>query len=117
MNASSGPDISAWHRLSGAWASSSTEPPATQARLTEVAQTCMQADRADALLFGCMTMSFLNMADEIGARVGVPVVNAGKAARKQAGIPVSMGMARSRKAWPTPARMKAGATVSDMRHA
>ena len=91
------------------------DPPATKARLIEVARACVQQDRADALLFGCMTMSFLDMGDEIGAEVGVPVVNAGKAALKQAEMLVSMGLAHSKKAWPTPAKMKAGKTVSDMR--
>ena len=87
----------------------------SKARLTEVARACVEKDRADALLFGCMTMSFLDMGDEIGAAVGVPVVNAGRAAVKHAEMLVSMGLAHSKKAWPTPAKMKAGKTVSEMR--
>lgn len=92
-----------------------SDPEATKARLIEVARRCVQDDRADALLFGCMTMSFLDMGDEIGAEVGVPVVNAGRAALKQSEMLVSMGIAHSKKAWPTPAKMKAGKTASDMR--
>ena len=91
------------------------DPPATKRRLTEVARACVEEDRADALLFGCMTMSFLNMGDEIGAAVGVPVVNAGRAALKQAEMLVSMQLAHSKKAWPTPAKMRGGLTVSEMR--
>ena len=91
------------------------DPDVTKARLTEVARACVEKDRADALLFGCMTMSFLDMGDEIGAAVGVPVVNAGRAAVKHAEMLVSMGLAHSKKAWPTPAKMKAGKTVSEMR--
>lgn len=92
-----------------------TDPAATKRRLIEVARACVDQDRADALLFGCMTMSFLDMGDEIGAEVGVPVVNAGRAAVKHAELLVSMGLAHSKKAWPTPAKMKAGKTASDMR--
>jgi len=91
------------------------DPEVTKARLIEVAGTCVEQDRADALLFGCMTMSFLDMGDEIGAEVGVPIVNAGRAAVKHAETLVSMGLAHSKKAWPTPAKMKAGKTASDMR--
>ncbi|MEM8729192.1 MAG: aspartate/glutamate racemase family protein [Pseudomonadota bacterium] len=91
------------------------DPQVTKSRLIEVARACVDEDRADALLFGCMTMSFLDMGDEIGAEVGVPVVNAGRAAVKHAEMLVSMGLAHSKKAWPTPAKMKAGQTASDMR--
>ncbi len=91
------------------------DPDVTKARLIEVARACVEEDRADALLFGCMTMSFLDMGDEIGAELGVPVVNAGRAAVKHAEMLVSMGLAHSKKAWPTPAKMRAGKTASDMR--
>ena len=91
------------------------DPAATKARLIEVADACVREDRADALLFGCMTMSFLDMGDEVGAAVGVPVVNAGRAALKHAEMLVSMRLAHSKKAFPTPAKMKAGKTAAAMR--
>ena len=91
------------------------EPAATKARLIEVACACVEQDRADALLFGCMTMSFLDMGEEISAEVGVPVVNAGRTALKHAEMLVSMGMAHSKKAYPTPAKMTAGKTAAEMR--
>jgi allantoin racemase len=47
--------------------------------------------------------------------VGVPAVNAGKAALKQAEALVSMGLAHSKTAFPTPAKMKAGVTAEKMR--
>jgi allantoin racemase len=72
-------------------------------------------DRADAFLFGCMTMSFLDMAEEIAAAVGAPAVNAGRAALKQAETLVSMGLAHSKTAWPTPAKMAAGASAETIR--
>jgi len=57
-------------------------PDLTKAKMIEVAGACVREDRADAFLFGCMTMSFLDMADEISAAVGAPAVNAAKAALK-----------------------------------
>lgn len=92
-----------------------SDPAVTKARMIDVARACVNEDRADALLFGCMTMSFLDMGDEIGTELGVPVVNAGRAAVKHAEMLVSMGLAHSKKAWPTPAKMKAGKRASDMR--
>lgn len=91
------------------------DPARTKARLIEVATQCVQLDRADALLFGCMTMSFLDMGDEVGAAVGVPVVNAGRCALKHAEMQVSMGIAHSKKAYPTPAKMKGGKTAAEIR--
>lgn len=88
---------------------------ATKARLIEVAGACVTEDRADALLFGCMTMSFLDMGEEIADAVGAPVVNAGRAALKHAEALVSMGLSHSKKAFPTPAKMAAGASLSTLR--
>lgn len=84
------------------------DPAVTKARLIEVALACVKEDRADAFLFGCMTMSFLDMGDEIARAVGAPAVNAGKAALKQAETLVSMGLAHSKTAWPTPAKIVRG---------
>lgn len=91
------------------------DPAASKARMIEVATACVKEDRADSFLFGCMTMSFLDMADEISAAVGAPAVNAGKAALKQAETLVAMGLAHSKTAWPTPAKMAAGVDVEKMR--
>ncbi|MEM9047565.1 MAG: aspartate/glutamate racemase family protein [Pseudomonadota bacterium] len=88
---------------------------ASKARMIEVARACVRDDRADAFLFGCMTMSFLDMADDIAAAVGAPAINAGKAALKHAEALVSMGLAHSKTAWPTPAKMAAGSTAENMR--
>ncbi|MEM9221883.1 MAG: aspartate/glutamate racemase family protein [Pseudomonadota bacterium] len=84
------------------------DPEATKERLLDVAGACVKEDRADAFLFGCMTMSFLDMGEEIARGVGAPAVNAGKAALKQAETLVSMGLAHSKTAWPTPAKLAKG---------
>lgn len=91
------------------------DPEATKSRLIEVANVCVNQDRADAFLFGCMTMSFLDMSDEIAAAVGAPAVNAGRAALKHAEMLVSMGISHSKKAYPLPAKMQAGQTFEALR--
>lgn len=91
------------------------DPAFTKARLTETARLCIQQDRADAFLFGCMTMSFLDLADEISAAVGASAVNAAKAALKHAETLVSMGLSHSKTAFPTPAKMLAGQSFEAMR--
>lgn len=87
----------------------------TKRRLIEVADACVRQDRADSFLFGCMTMSFLDLADEVSAAVGAPAVNAGKAALKHAETLVSMGLSHSKKAFPLPAKMQAGQPFEAMR--
>lgn len=91
------------------------DPQRTKTRLIEVAGQCVKLDRADAFLFGCMTMSFLDLADEISAAVGAPAVNAGKAALKHAETLVSMGLSHSKTAFPMPAKMQAGQTFETLR--
>lgn len=91
------------------------DPEVTKKRLIEVADACVKQDRADAFLFGCMTMSFLDMGDEIAAAVGAPAVNAGKAALKHAEMLVSMGISHSKKAYPLPAKMQAGQSFEALR--
>ena len=87
----------------------------TKSRMTEIAADCVEQDRADAIIFGCMTMSFLDMSDEISASVGVPFVNAGKAALKQAETLVSMGLSHSKTAFATPPKVSTGKTVADLK--
>jgi len=91
------------------------DPKATRMRLTEVAGACAKEDRADAFLFGCMTMSFLDMAEEISVAVGGAAVNAAKAALKQAETLVSIGLSHSKTAFPTPAKMRVGTSYQAMR--
>ena len=91
------------------------DPVATKKRLIDVARACVDEDRADAFLFGCMTMSFLDMGDEVSAAVGAPAVNAGRAALKHAETLVSMGLSQSKKAYPLPPKMAAGHSFEALR--
>lgn len=78
------------------------DPARSRARVIEVGREAITRDRADTLMLGCMTMSFLDVADEVSAELGVPVINAGKAALKAAESLVSLGMSHSKRAFPTP---------------
>lgn len=85
------------------------DPAHTLERVLEVGQTAIREDRADALIFGCMTMSFLGLADTVSERLGVPAINAGRAALKAAEVLVSQGMSHSKRAYPRPPKLAAGA--------
>jgi allantoin racemase len=79
---------------------------ATLARMIDVGRQATSRDRADAIALGCMTMSFLNVADELSAALGVPVINAGKAALKAAESLVSQGLSHSKRAYPVPPKLR-----------
>jgi allantoin racemase len=76
-------------------------------RVIEVGRRAVEEDRADSLVLGCMTMSFLGVAPEVSAALGVPVINAGLAALKSAEALVSMQMSHSKRAFPTPPKLRA----------
>lgn len=79
---------------------------ATISRVIEVGRQAVNHDRADALVFGCMTMSFLDISEEVSAQLGVPTINAGSAALKAAESLVSLGLSHSKKAFPTPPKLR-----------
>jgi allantoin racemase len=84
---------------------------ATMRRMIEVGRTAVQRDRADAIALGCMTMSFLDVADALSAELGVPVINAGKAALKAAENLISQGLSHSKRAYPIPPKLRTAQEV------
>ncbi len=83
-------------------------PDRTLARVLEVGDAAIREDRADALVFGCMTMSFLGLADTVSQRLGVPAINAGRAALKAAEAIVAQGLSHSKRAYPRPPKLTTG---------
>lgn len=79
------------------------------ATLESEARQCVSRG-ADALVLGCMSMGFLDVARSLQERVGVPVVNPVLAALKAAETLVSVGLSPSRRAYPAPRKSEA-ATV------
>lgn len=82
-----------------------------KARATTLADTIVEAglalvrDRgADVLVLGCMSMAFLGMAETIGDRCGVPVLNPARVALRTAESMVVLGVRHSRRAYPRSAK-------------
>ena len=63
-------------------------------------------DRADAILLGCMTMSFSGLDKKLEKKLGVPVLNAGRVSLKTAESLLSMELSHSKKTYPFPAKLK-----------
>jgi allantoin racemase len=71
-------------------------------RITERGRVCVEVDGADVLVLGCMSMAFLDVTEELTARIGVPVVSPVVAALKTAEMMLCHGVAHSVAGWPAP---------------
>lgn len=71
-------------------------------------------DGADTLVLGCMTMGFLDVAEDMSTQLGVPVVNPAGAALKFAEATVSVGLSHSRRAYFTPPKVSAGQSIDEL---
>ena len=74
----------------------------------EAGRQAIERDRADTLLLGCMSMGFLEIAEEVAPQLGVPVLNPGKVALKFAEATVGAGLAHSRRAYMSPPKLASG---------
>lgn len=61
---------------------------------------CVEEDGAQVLILGCL--SFLGMADAVGDRIGIPVIDPAKAALSMMESLIRQGLSHSKKAYPTP---------------
>jgi allantoin racemase len=71
-------------------------------RLVRVGRACVEEDGADTLVLGCLSMAFHDVAAELSARLGVPVVNPVHASLSLAEMLVRAGIAHSKLAYPAP---------------
>ena len=79
------------------------QAPGALDKAAEAARIAVEQDGADVLVLGCMSMAFLpGICEELGHRVGVPVVNPVIAALKTAEAVVGMKLSHSKAAWPLP---------------
>lgn len=76
-------------------------------RVVEVGRTCIEADGADTLVLGCMTMAFAGQHRDLERVLGVPVINPAYAALKLAEALASVGVAHSKLAFPLPPKLAA----------
>jgi allantoin racemase len=83
-------------------------------RMLEQGRAAIEQDGADTLVLGCMSMGFLDVAEQMTAVLGVPVINPSKASLKVAEAIVSLGLAHSRRAYHRPPKMASGATLNEL---
>jgi allantoin racemase len=79
------------------------QKPGALDKAASAASVAVEQDGADVLVLGCMSLAFLpGICEELGSRVGVPIVNPVMAALKTAEALVAMRLTHSKAAWPTP---------------
>jgi len=79
------------------------QAPGALDKAAEAARIAVEQDGADVLVLGCMSMAFLpGICDELGNRVGAPVLNPVIAALKTAEAVAGMKLSHSKAAWPLP---------------
>lgn len=83
-------------------------------KLLDQGRAALAQDDADVLVLGCMSMGFLDVADRIADVLGVPVINPAWAALKHTEGLVSQGLRHSRRAYPCPPKVAAGASLDDL---
>jgi len=75
-------------------------------------QRALAEDCADTLVLGCMSMGFLEVAEAVADRLGVPVLNPVKVALKYAEMLVGSGLHHSRRAYALPPKLASGQVSS-----
>jgi allantoin racemase len=81
---------------------------ASRARIAEQCRAAVEEDGADVVILGCMTMGFLEVAEELTEELGIPVINPSKTVLKFAEATLSLKLSHSRAAYHTPPKMAAG---------
>ena len=85
---------------------------ATLEKICNTGREAMDSDGADALVLGCMSMGFLNVAEAVQEILGIPVVNPCKIALKSAEALVACGLRHSKKAFALPPKLAQGKVAS-----
>ena len=84
----------------------------TVRKLVEEGRRALEQDRADTLILGCMSMGFLNVAEEMSEILGVPVINPVRVSLKIAEALAGYGLVHSKKAYMTPPKIVSGKVSS-----
>lgn len=83
-------------------------------RMLEQGKLAVERDGADTLVLGCMSMGFLDVAEQMTAELGVPVINPSRAGLHMAEMSCAMGLRHSRRAFMTPPKIAAGKGIDDL---
>ena len=81
-------------------------------KIIQASKKAIEEDGADSLILGCMTMGFLNVAEEISGRLKIPVINPAKISLKMAESLVSSGLMHSKKAFALPPKLSSGKVIN-----
>jgi len=84
-----------------------------EGRVAAAAAGMMRDRGAGVLILGCMSLSFLGVAERTAAAAGIPVINPARCALKTAEALVAQGLSQSRRTYAKP--RKEIATVEDVR--
>lgn len=77
-------------------------PDDVASRAAEAALALVRAKEADVLVLGCMSLSFLGVAERITAATGVPVINPARCALETARSLAAQGLLQSRRTYAKP---------------
>jgi allantoin racemase len=81
-------------------------------RLIECGRRAIDEDDADSLVLGCMSLGFMEVSEELSAKLGVPVLNPMLVALKTAETLVSLKLSHSKKAFAVPPKLALAACHS-----
>ncbi len=82
--------------------------------IIEAGKKVIKEDKANVLILGCMSMGFLDIAEEMMAELKVPVINPSQASLKFTETILSCGLTQSSLAYPTPPKIRSGLAVNEL---
>lgn len=90
--------------------------PATVQKIVMQGRCAIEQDGADTLVLGCMSMGFLDIAEEASQILGVPIINPSRYCLKAAEALVGAGLSHSKRAFLTPPKIETGKvkSISDL---
>jgi allantoin racemase len=81
---------------------------ATVEKVVCVGRAALEQDGADTLVLGCMSLGFLDIAEEVSQILGVPIVNPSRLSLKAAEALVGAALTHSKLAFMQPPKMQSG---------
>jgi allantoin racemase len=91
-----------------------TDPGPAIERMIEQGRAAVESDGADTLILGCMSMGFLDVAEQMSDELGVPVLNPSRTALKMAEATVAIGVTHSRRDYHKPPKLSGGASLDSL---
>ena len=80
----------------------------TVAKVIGAGRACIEQDGCDTIVLGCMSLGFLDLADEVSQVLGVPVVNPSLVALKMAEAMAGAHLVHSKRAYMYPPKLTRG---------